>query len=226
MRPLYSQEEFDSARGVDVLPLECYTCGGEFAAPKTDILRGMREPRRVKKYCSRKCAVTKISVTCVNCGEYFYRVPNQLKKYKNSFCSKSCSATHGNKHKTHGTNRSKLEMWLGEQLGVLYPDLSIDFNKSDTIKHELDIYIPSLNLAFELNGIFHYEPIFGKDKLDKTRKTDSSKSKACIDNEIDLCVIDTTGQKYFKPKTSQKYLNILVEVINGRIADPVGFEPT
>jgi len=48
---------------------------------------------------------------------------------------------------------------------MLYPDLVIHFNKKDAINSELDIYIPSLKLAFELNGIFHYEPIFGKENF-------------------------------------------------------------
>jgi len=80
----------------------------------------------------------------------------------------------------------------------------------------LDIYIPSLNVAIELNGIFHYEPIYGVDKLGKIQDNDISKSKACIDNQIDLCTIDTSGQKYFKPKTSQKYLDIITNIIKER----------
>jgi len=81
----------------------------------------------------------------------------------------------------------------------------------------LDIYIPSLNLAFELNGIFHYEPIFGVDKLEKINKNDISKSKTCFNMKIDLCIIDTSYQKYIKPKTSQKYLDIITNIINERL---------
>ena len=65
-------------------------------------------------------------------------------------------------------------MWLEEQLTSLYPKLDIHFNRKDTIGSELDIYIPSLNLAVELNGIFHYEPIFGKDKLSKIKTNDAN----------------------------------------------------
>jgi hypothetical protein len=92
----------------------------------------------------------------------------------------------------------------------------MDFNRKEAIGSELDIHIPSLNLAFELNGIFHYEPIYGEDKLQKIEENDISKSKACHDAKIDLCVIDTSGQKYFKPKTSEKYLNIITNIINKR----------
>ena len=37
----------------------------------------------------------------------------------------------------------------------------------EAINSELDVYVPSLNLAFELNGIFHYEPIYGEKKLNQ-----------------------------------------------------------
>jgi hypothetical protein len=68
-----------------------------------------------------------------------------------------------------------------------------------------------------LNGIFHYEPIYGVNKLDKIQSNDISKSKACFDAKIDLCIIDTSTQSYFKESTSQKYLNIIINIINERL---------
>ena len=124
------------------------------------------------EYCSKECFHlsdrNRIKITCTQCKKEFERTPSQLKKSKLPFCSKPCSAFYYNTHKTEGYRRSKLEMWLEEQLTKLYPVLEINFNKTNIINSELDIYIPSLKLAFELNGIFHYEPIYGKDKLDKT----------------------------------------------------------
>ena len=62
-------------------------------------------------------------------------------------------------------------------------------------------------------GIFHYEPIYGGDKLNQTQNNDERKFQACLEQEIKLCIIDTSQQKYFKEKTSQKYLNIMNEII-------------
>lgn len=199
----------------------CDTCTKEFFRSKKDTTNAARK-NCDGSFCSRAChqASMKIRVklTCKECAAKFERIVSHTGNSKNVFCSHSCNATYNNKHKTHGTRRSKLELWLEEQLTVLYPELEIHFNQKDTINSELDIYIPSLKLAFELNGIFHYEPIFGESKLNQITSNDISKTKVCFDAQIDLCVIDTSGQKYFKPKTSQKYLDIITSIVNERLA--------
>ena len=87
----------------------------------------------------------------------------------------------------------------------------------NTIGAELDIFIPSINIAFELNGIFHYEPIFGPHKLNRIKFNDLLKSDLCYKQKIDLCVIDTSNQKYFKPESSKAYLDIILTIIKERL---------
>jgi hypothetical protein len=99
----------------------------------------------------------------------------------------------------------------------LYTTVDIHFNRKDTIGSELDIYFPSLRLGIELNGIFHYEPIFGQDKLDKIQVNDTNKYKACLDNNIDLCLIDVSDFKHFKPIKAQKYLDIIINILKERL---------
>lgn len=108
---------------------------------------------------------------------------------------------------------------------VSFPNLDTKYNQKDAINSELDIYVPSLNLAFELNGIFHYEPIYGKDKLTSTKNNDGRKFQACLEKKIELVIIDTSGQKYFKEKTSQKYLDIIEQIINQKLEQGKGVEP-
>lgn len=215
MKPLYSQKDFNNAKSRDKLPCECYICHEPFYKVKYDIMKFIKTNKSHKiKYCSSKCWKTKQKINCVNCKIEFEKFPSQIKRTSNHFCSNSCAASYNNTHKTTGTRRSKLEMWLEEQLTKLYPKLEIHFNKKNTIGSELDIYIPKLNLAFELNGIFHYEPIYGLKKLDQIKTNDICKTKACHNAKIDLCIINVTGLKYFKPNNAQQYLDIIVNIIS------------
>ena len=220
MKPLFTDEEFLKAKSRDMLPCECYKCNKKFYKVKYDIQKSIKNNKNHKTmYCSNECRITKQKTNCTNCGIVIFKNLSEIKKSKsnNYFCSKSCSVKYNNKHKNYGYRRSKLENWLENQLTLLYPDLEIDYNKKTIINSELDIYIPSLNIAFELNGIYHYEPIYGVDKLNQIKENDISKSKLCYDHKIDLCIINTTEQKYFKPSTSHKYLDIIVNIIKERL---------
>ena len=221
MIPLYTEIEFKTAKSTDYLTCKCYYCQKSFKTLKKYITQTIKGNLSYpNKYCSKSCQHKAIKfkklVTCLNCSTEFEKTQAEIKKTSNHFCSKSCSASYNNKHKTTGTRRSKLETYLEEQLTLLYPNITFHFNRKDAINSELDIYIPSLNLAFELNGIFHYEPIYGSDKLNQNQNNDISKSKAGFDNKIDLCIIDSSGLKYFKPTNAQKYLDIIVNIINQR----------
>lgn len=222
MKPLYTEEEFNNSKSTDKLPCECYHCKSTFLKPKKEIkchLKG--HPSHPIKFCSQKChhlnLSKKLTFNCTECNKEFTKPNAESKKTINHFCSQRCAGLYNSKHRKTGYRRSKLEIYLEEQLTILYPNLIIDYNKTNAIEAELDIYIPSLNVAFELNGSFHYEPIFGLDKLNKTQSKDQNKFKLCIEHKIDLCVIDTSNQKYFKPKSSQKYLDIINNIIKERL---------
>jgi hypothetical protein len=220
MKPLFTEEQFNYAKTNDSLPYKCYCCGKTYFRTKHSIQRVSKNVKyKAIKYCSKECQslfkTTKIITNCIHCNKKVHRILSQHKKSKsgNVFCSKSCAATYNNIHKKHGTRKSKLEKWLETKLIELYPDLEIHFNRKDTINSELDIYIPSMKLGFELNGLFHYEPIFGQDKLSKIQNNDNRKFQACLERNIELCIIDSSQQKYFKEQTSMKYLDVITNVI-------------
>jgi len=122
-------------------------------------------------------------------------------------------------HKTHGTRVSKIELWIQKQLINKYSTLEFHFNKKDTINGELDIYVPCLNLAFEINGIYHYQPIHGNDKLNKIKLNDQKKIDECQRRNINLVTIDVSKVCYFKPQLVQKYLDIIIFEISKKMLD-------
>jgi hypothetical protein len=161
---------------------------------------------------------------CANCNkiisyEKSIRRRSDLKyrKTKNVFCNRSCRAIYNNTHKEVGIRRSKLEIWLEEKLNNFYPNLKIHYCRKDAINSELDIYIPSLKLGFELNGIFHYEPIHGQQILENIRNNDKRKFQACLEQNIELCIIDTSSLKYFKENNALPYLNIIQKIISSKL---------
>ena len=116
---------------------------------------------------------------------------------------------------------AKLESFKKTAVEKGYKNIEIHFNRKDAINSELDIYIPSLKLAFELNGIFHYEPIYGKDKLDQIQNNDNRKFQACMEKEIELCIIDSSSFKHFKEEKAKKYLDIIVEILKEKTPNKV-----
>ena len=227
MIKLYTEEEFENAKPMDKLPLQCECCGETFYVVKKWLkyCYTNEEHSNRNKYCSNKCyyktRTTKFLTQCAECGKEIYVKLGEHRKSKSGlhFCSKSCAVKYNNTHKTKGCRRSKLEKYIEEKLSLLYPNIEILYNVKSIINSELDIYIPSLKLAFELNGIFHYEPIFGENKLHKIQNNDENKFKKCIENDISLCVIDTSSFKYFKEQNAIKYLNIITNIINSKICD-------
>lgn len=226
MKPLYTEQEFESSKSRGLLPFECESCGKTFYGVKNEIQkhfsrlkRGIRVLRNYK-HCSIECQKNGKVYPCKQCGNDVYRTPGQFKQYnpKHVFCSHSCSATYQNTHKTTGYRRSKLELWIEKQLSELYPSLEIHYNKTSAIDIELDVYIPSLKLAFELNGIFHYEPIYSQEKLDRTKSFDKMKFRLCHEKQIGLCVIDTSSQSTFSEKSSKVFLDIIRKIVDESIS--------
>ena len=221
---IINQKIYDSARSKELIELKCNVCENNFFRLKKFIKHSLK--MGYEKHCcnSPLCQIEinrkgKI-YNCFHCGASVYRRPSDMKKTKSNkvFCNNSCARFYNNAHKTTGTRRSKLEIYIENQLKQLYPNLVILFNDKTTINSELDIYIPNLKLAFELNGIFHYEDIFGKEKLNQTQSNDSKKFYLCQQNKISLCVIDVSGQKYFKEPSSLKYLKIITNIINNKLS--------
>lgn len=224
MIPNYTEKEFQKAKSRDDLKLVCKKCGSIFSKKKNQIQRILKNPNSKKNsgnFCSQKCQRhyfdPPTKAKCTECGKTFTRRKSSIKN--KNFCCQSCSASYNNRHKKHGTRRSKLEVWLESQLKEKYTNLEILYNKSDAINSELDIYIPTLSLAFELNGIFHYEPIFGSKKLASIQNNDARKFQACLEKMIELCIVDVSQMKYFKESNAKKFFDIICSIIDQKLLD-------
>lgn len=200
--------------------ITCKYCNKEFSRP-TRLIGPSRSKDRKYYFCSKKCnqlfRTTKQQLSCLQCDKLFLKKQSEIKKSPRHFCSKSCAARYNNTHKTKGTRKSKLERWLESKLPAIYTHLEFHFNHKDAINSELDIYIPTLRLAFELNGIFHYEPVYGSEKLNQIQNNDHRKFAACLEKQISLCIIDTSSLKYFKEQNCLKYLDIIKDIINTKL---------
>lgn len=229
---LINDIDFQNLKSRDFVKLECEFCHSPFYRTKNEVQKVLAGHTSVKlKHCCRKCAFSTrekektMKLKCEQCGKDTKKQNSQLRKHKHHFCSSSCSATYINTHKTKGYRRSKLEIWLQEKLFAIYPSLEVHYARKDAINGELDIYIPSLKLAFELNGISHYEPIYGLVKLGQVQTNDKRKFQACLEREIELCILDTSRQKKFSPQDSLKYLKIIQNLIDNKLVGKSGFEP-
>lgn len=189
--------------------LTCELCGRTFIRMKNSGNRHV--------FCDYKCAGRYKTLmqcqtkNCKQCGIEVVKTHSEMAASKTGhfFCTKSCAAKYNNAHKKHGTRRSKLEVWLEAELRKQFPEIGFVFNGKEAINSELDIFIPELKLAFELNGIFHYEPIYGNEKLTSIQSNDQRKFAACHERNISLCIIDTSQLTYFKVEKATVFFNII-----------------
>ena len=236
MKPLFDTNEvFKRRSSGKTFPLECEECGKTFyrlgrhirrflsGIPTTQ--RGRKVTGFIGKFCSNRCSADykiktqNITKPCAHCSSNVTRHLKDFQKSKNGniFCNQSCAASFNNKNKTSGYRRSQIEIWLEKELTDYFPKLDISYNDKRNICSELDIYIPSLRLAFEINGIFHYQPIYGAEKLSEIQANDADKINKCQQANINLHIIDISSIQRFSPKTGEPYLSFIVERINDAI---------
>jgi hypothetical protein len=227
MQPLYNDDQFNISKNFDKLPLRCLFCNSVFLRTKHRIRSFLNKNRsETGDFCSRNCKDQflskkldrKVSLTCKTCSSVFLKYKSKISKTGNDFCSSSCSALYNNKLRKTGTRISKLEMFIQSKLISMYPNMEIFFNKKDIIDSELDIYIPSIQVAFELNGIVHYKPIYGEEKLAQIKNNDKRKLQICSEKQIKLFIIDTSHQKYFKESSSQQFLKFITDLVNSELS--------
>lgn len=200
------------------IKLICPICGVEFNQEPRYYNRNSK--RKCTNVCSTECrrflTKTVSKKHCLYCNTEFQGKTNDQK-----FCSLSCAAYYNNKHcKRIGSRRSKFELFVEQQIYKIFPTLSVLFNDNTAIKSELDIYFPTLKLAIEINGILHYEPIYGKDKLFQIQNNDNCKFQACLENNIELIILNIAECKNFNEKKMIGYWSLIYPIINKAVLRP------
>ena len=176
-------------------------------------------------FCSNKCRSLhnscKQEVVCWVCSKSFLKPLNQINIKPRHCCSRECAKLLQKYHKDWGSNRSKLEIELEAVLKKTY-NFEMTFNDT-RIGYELDVEIPCLGLAFELNGPFHYKPIFGMEKLIQTQKIDREKLQKSIEMNINLIVINVSEDRSSKRVRLQRIQEIIA-LINSKIQE-INYKP-
>lgn len=83
----------------------------------------------------------------------------------------------------------KSEFTMFKLIKLYFDDAIFQYKFKELGLQSLDVYVPSVNIGFEYQGIQHYETVDifgGEDELKKRIENDKKKKKICKENNIDL----------------------------------------
>lgn len=110
---------------------------------------------------------------------------------------------------------SKLEIYLLNAL--LNNGYKVEFHKEQILsntKLQIDLFLPSANIAIEVDGPSHFEPVWGEDVLKKNQKYDNTKTGLILGKKIKL--IRIKQEKDFSKSRAlvifQKLLDAITEI--------------
>lgn len=151
-------------------------------------------------------------------GEGVYKswsdMPEQVKEQRKKNCLKQWNSLDDN-HKKNMIQKansavreaskkgSKLERFFLQKL--LADNYKVDFHKEQTLvntKLQIDLFLPTMNIAIEIDGPSHFDPIWGQDALSKNKKYDSKKTGLILGKGWSLIRVKQT--KDFSPTYAQK----------------------
>lgn len=89
--------------------------------------------------------------------------------------------------------RKLIENHYQKEFKKSYPEWLVSSHTNHIL--ELDMYNEELKLAFEYNGIQHYEPVYGQQRLDISKRNDEEKNKLCFENNVRLISIKYLTKK-------------------------------
>ena len=107
---------------------------------------------------------------------------------------------------------SKLEKYLLDKL--LSDGFVVEFHKEQVLsntKLQIDLFLPMMNVAIEVDGPSHFSPIWGKDALDKNIKYDEKKNGLILGKGTTLIRIKQT-KDFSKSRSDLIYDKLLTSL--------------
>lgn len=108
---------------------------------------------------------------------------------------------------------SKLEKFLLSKL--IEAGYRVDFHKEQTLsntKLQIDLFVPTINTAIEVDGPSHFLPVWGQDTLNKNKKYDNKKQGLILGKGYVLIRIKQT--KDFSNARSTLIYNKLIKLLD------------
>tara|TARA_R110002020_G_scaffold103292_7_gene241931 strand:+ start:3662 stop:4426 length:765 start_codon:yes stop_codon:yes gene_type:complete len=108
---------------------------------------------------------------------------------------------------------SKMENYLLQEL--IKQGFKIDFHKEHWLQNhklQLDLFVPDLRAAIEIDGPSHFKPVWGMEQLIKNQKADRQKTGLILAQG--LVLIRVKMEKKFSQRYSRQTLSKLLEILN------------
>jgi hypothetical protein len=104
----------------------------------------------------------------------------------------------------------------------------VEFHKEQALQNnklQLDLYLPRLALAIEVDGPAHTKPIWGQDALDKSRRSEHIKNGQIIGLGMKLIRIRSAKNltKGFIRKITSELLSKVQGIEQGQITDSITY---
>lgn len=178
--------------------------------------------------CYSKTRITSCEFPCGQCGSTVIRRIAEVRKSKSNrfFCSPVCSAKYNNYRRTIKSglsSRSRAEDYVIELIKFSFPNLETVPNARLPFTNymELDVWLPTINMAIELNGPMHYFPIHGDEKLAKIQNADFQKQLMLHNSGVRYFIVDISTLRSTNKKSmeflKQHFEHVMLPVISALV---------
>jgi len=109
-------------------------------------------------------------------------------------------------------NGSKLETFLLNRL--LADGYRVEFHKEQSLlntKLQIDLFLPTLNIAIEVDGPSHFEPVWGADTLKRNQNYDNKKTGLILGKGLSLIRIKQS-KDFSKARATVIYNELLKSI--------------